>query len=234
MSRIIQVRALAAAAILLVNASCGSTSSVVSEGPKNVILFIADGAGPAQITMGRDYVKAMQGVIELSLDAHQTGSVRTSSSDSRVTDSAAGATAYSVGVKTYNGAIAVDRMKRPVTTVLEVAEGRGMATGMVATSRITHATPASFSSHVPDRGMESEIAAQQIVQGIEVIVGGGADYFLPAGEGGLREDGRNLLDEASDLDYDVVRDLTSFRSAGDVPVLALFSGSHMAYEVDRD
>ena len=230
------VRLLAAGLVLLLNASCSSSSSVVSlgEAPKNVIIFIADGAGPAQITMARDYAEAVDGLKELNLDPHQTGSVRTSSADSRITDSAAGATAYSGGIKTYNGAIGVDTQKRPVATLLEVAEEKGMVTGMVATSRITHATPASFSSHVPDRGMESEIAAQQIEQGIEVIVGGGSDFFLPVSEGGHRTDGRNLLEEARGLNYQVVRDLQGFRGTGDVPVLALLSGDHLAYEVDRD
>jgi alkaline phosphatase len=234
--QITRLHLIAAAAVFLLNASCGSSSSVVSfrEAPTNVILFIADGAGPAQFTMGRDYAMAIEGRSQLHLDPHQTGSARTASTDSRVTDSAAGATAYSAGIKTYNGAIAVDTLKRPVTTLLEVAEDRGMVTGMVATSRITHATPASFSSHVPDRAMESEIADQQIRQGIEVIVGGGTDYFLPVAEGGLREDARNLLEEARALDYRVVRDLSSFRSLDNVPALALLSGSHLAYEVDRD
>lgn len=203
------------------------------ERPRNVILMIADGCGPASFTMARDYAREVLGQDALALDAIQVGAVQTRASNSRVTDSAASATAYACGVKTYNGAIAVDTARRAIPTVLEAAEAAGMATGLIATSRITHATPASFSAHVPSRSMEAEIARQQLQQGIEVLFGGGANFFLPTSEGGARTDSVNLLVQAAAQGYTVIRDRAGFDQPLTTPVLALFAGSHMDYEIDR-
>ena len=97
--------------------------------------------------------------------------------DNLVTDSAAGATAFACGVKTYNGAIGVNPEKQPVKSILEEAEERGMATGMVATSTIVHATPASFIAHQERRTMYEEIAADFLKTEIDFFVGGGKKYF---------------------------------------------------------
>lgn len=202
--------------------------------PRNVIFFIADGAGPAYYTMTRDYQRFMTGRPHLFIDSHLTGTVRTFSSDSRVTDSAASATSYASGIKTYNGAIGVDTLRRPALTALEAAERAGLATGLVATSSITHATPASFSSHVPDRQMEPEIAGQQISKDIEILIGGGRQFFLPESGGGVRDDGRDLLDEASERGYTVANDLAAFHAVNQTPLLSLFTMGQMSYEIDRD
>lgn len=202
--------------------------------PTNVILLIPDGYGPASATMARDFLRFRDGVTSLALDSVLVGAVRTFASDSRITDSAAGATAYAAGTKTYNGAIAVDSTEQPVATLLEAAERRGMATGLVATSRITHATPASFSSHVVDRGMENEIAAQQINKNIEVILGGGRRHFLPESANGRRGDGRDLTAEAQNNGYQYVASRDELAAITEAPVLGLFSPGHMDYEIDRD
>ena len=199
------------------------------EAPRNVILFIGDGFGPAYQTMGREYAGK-----PLPLDSILVGSMQTKSTSNRVTDSAAGATAFSTGVKTYNGAIAVDTSRHPRATLLEAAEQRGMATGLVATSRITHATPAAFAAHVDSRAREEEIAAQMLEHGIEVIFGGGQMYFLPDTAGGRRHDGRNLLAEARQKGYTVITERAAWDTLSSAPAIALFTPSHMSYEIDRD
>ena len=126
-------------------------------GKRNVILMISDGFGPASETLARDYVQALSNggpTTMLALDSILVGSSRTQSSSSYVTDSAAGATAFSCAMKSYNGAIAVDPQQKPCGTLLESAKELGYKTGLVATSRITHATPATFAAHVPFRDME--------------------------------------------------------------------------------
>ncbi|NBC19184.1 MAG: alkaline phosphatase, partial [Bacteroidetes bacterium] len=210
-----------------------TVAEATAESPRNIILFIADGCGPASYTMARDY-RRYKGLDAPGLDQYQTGSIRTFASNSRVTDSAAGATAFSAGVKTYNGAIAVDTLKRPVATILEAAEQRGKSTGLVATSRITHATPATFSAHVADRGEEAIIAEQQLGQGIEVLLGGGRGWFRGRADDGWRDDGRNLMDEAASQGYTVVQTKAAFDDVMAPPLLGLFTDSHMAYEIDRD
>lgn len=220
-----------------------SAQSEAEERPRNVILFVADGGGPASFTMARDYLRWKEDRQALAFDSVLVGSIRTFATSSRVTDSAAGATAFSTGVKTYNGAIAVDPEERPLATLLEAAEQRDMATGLVATSRLTHATPASFAAHVPQRAMENQIAAQMMEQDIEVLLGGGRRHFLPdtvetsessEGERGQRTDDRDLLEEARANGYNLVQDRRALMDAQDTPVLGLFTRSHMAYEVDRD
>ncbi len=206
----------------------------------NVILMIPDGFGPASVTMARDYLRWRDGQKELPYDSLQVGSIRTYASDSYITDSAAGGTALATGTKTYNGAVAVDTSRQAVATLLEGAERRGMSTGLVVTSRLTHATPAVFSSHVPDRGQENRIARQQLNKDIEVMLGGGRRHFLPqSAEGSAREDDLDLLQAAQDRGYEVVQTASELSRAGEGKtqenrLLGLFSPGHMAYEIDRD
>lgn len=206
----------------------------------NVILMIPDGFGPASVTMARDYLRWRDGQKELPYDSLQVGSIRTYASDSYITDSAAGGTALATGTKTYNGAVAVDTSRQAVATLLEGAERRGMSTGLVVTSRLTHATPAVFSSHVPDRGQENRIARQQLNKDIEVMLGGGRRHFLPqSAEGSAREDDLDLLQAAQDRGYEVVQTASELSRAGEGQtqenrLLGLFSPGHMAYEIDRD
>ncbi len=120
------------------------------------------------------------------------------SGDNLITDSAAGATAFSAGVKTYNGAIGVDMDTLPVTTILEMAEAAGMPTGLVATSSIVHATPASFYAHAALRKNYEEIAADLMNTDIDLFIGGGAKFFE------RREmDARDLSTELRDRGSDV-------------------------------
>jgi alkaline phosphatase len=109
-----------------------------------------------------------------------------------------------------------------------------MATGLVVTSRITHATPAVFSAHVPDRDQEDKIAQQQLNQDIEVLLGGGKRHFVPASESNsARNDDKNLLSTAKQKGYQVVESPDALAQVDDGPLLGLFSNSHMAYEIDR-
>jgi alkaline phosphatase len=117
------------------------------------------------------------------------------SSNNLVTDSASGATALSCGVKTVNGAIGVTDDGKPKETILEEAEKRGLATGMLATSSIVHATPAAFIAHVSDRREYEKIALDFLDTPIDIFIGGGRSYFT------RREDGRNLYKELMDKGY---------------------------------
>lgn len=106
-----------------------------------------------------------------------TGLMKTHSSSHLITDSAAGATAFACGCKTYNGAIGVTKAKVPCLTILEQAEKNGLATGLVATSSITHATPASFYAHVKSRADMEDIAKFLVETNLDFFVGGGLQYF---------------------------------------------------------
>lgn len=157
--------------------------------PKNVIIFIGDGMGPSHLTAAK-YAK---GTLEIER-CPVGGLVTTHCADKFVTDSAASGTALATGHKTNYGMISQTAAGAPLRTALEVAEAYGKSTGLVATSAITHATPAAFSSHVPTRNMQPEIAEQMAAQKIEVLFGGGLGYFIPQSvEGSLRKDDKNVL-----------------------------------------
>lgn len=176
--------ALAACAAPEPDAPAPLPESEADTGPFSVIFVIGDGTGLNYWSAARLAFPSVS-VDELPV----VGLVGTTASNSRITDSAAGATAFATGVKTFNGAIGVGPDSAALETVLEAARARGMATGLVATATITHATPASFAAHVPDRGLHFEIASQLVGAGTDVMIGGGRQFFDPA----ERPDSMDLL-----------------------------------------
>ncbi len=166
---------------------------VLPDYPLNIILLIGDGMGITQITAG---MYSNGNTLELERFPI-VGIHKPYSSDDLVTDSAAGATAFSTGYKTYNGAIGVGPDGKRLRTILEEAESRGLATGMVTTSTIVHATPAAFIAHVAQREMYEAIALDFMKTDIDCFIGGGKKYF------DRRDDDRNLLTELEAKGYQV-------------------------------
>ena len=143
------------------------------EKPKNIILMIGDGMGISQITAGM-----YRNGNTLHLEQFPVvGLHKSYSADNLITDSAAGATAFACGQKTYNGAVSVDRDSMPLKTILEEAEAHQLATGLVVTSKIVHATPAAFIAHVNARYKYAEIAPYFLQTEVDYFVGGGKQYF---------------------------------------------------------
>jgi len=199
---------------------------------KNVILVIADGTGIAQLSSGQLNDVGADNYLALQT-MPVTGIVKTHASNSLITDSAAGATAYSCGMKTNNGMIAYLPDGTHCKTILELAEERGMLTGLVATSTITHATPASFASHVSSRGNQTGIAEQYVNSGVEIFFGGGREFFIPQNESGSsRKDDRNLIEEFEANGYDYVDNAEQMKSATGNHLLGLFANSGIE-SVDR-
>ncbi|TNE54086.1 MAG: alkaline phosphatase [Bacteroidetes bacterium] len=135
--------------------------------------MIGDGMGLTQISAGMYANNDKTNLERFPI----TGLIKTHSSKSLITDSAASATAFACGCKTYNGAIGVNDQKEPCMTILEQAETFGLATGLVATSSITHATPASFIAHVEERKYMEKIAEYFVHTDFDLIIGGGMRYF---------------------------------------------------------
>ncbi len=185
--------------IFLLVVSChspkGSTTEDAQPELRNIILLIGDGMGITQISAG---MFANQN--RLSLEQFPViGLHKPYSANNLITDSAAGATAFASGVKTYNGAIGVNTDTLPVQTILEEMEGAGYCTGLIATSTIVHATPAAFIAHEKNRRMYDEIATWFLKTDINLFIGGGMRYFKD------RPDGRNLIQELNEKGY-VVKD----------------------------
>ena len=170
--------------------------------PKNVVLMIGDGMGVSHIFAG---LTANKG--HLYLENFKTiGFIKTHSANNYTTDSAAGGTALSCGIKTYNGAIGMNMDTVPVVNIREIAEEKGKSTGVVSTSSITHATPASFIAHQPERTMYEAIAADFLKTDIDVFIGGGLKHFTQ------RADNRNLVEELEERGYLVKKEINDIRN----------------------
>ena len=173
---------------LLTNA-CNNTvqksARVMPEGqtPKNIILLIGDGMGLAQVSTSFYFNDKKSNFLRFKeIGLHQNTPI-----GAKITDSAAGATAFSAGVKSYNGAIGVDQDTQAVETILEILSQKGLSTGVVSTSSITHATPASFYAHVRSRRMQEQIARELMDSDVDFFAGGGIKFF------NKRKDGEDLI-----------------------------------------
>ena len=226
---------------------------------RNLIFMVSDGFGPTSETFAREYyqyvVNGGNGELPdwnsdaypklLPLDTILVGQSRTRSASSWVTDSAAGATAFSCGLKSYNGAIAVNSTMAPCLTVMEAVKKLGYRTAQVVTSRITHATPGSFNSHVTWRDYEDLIAQHQLGEtplgrSVDLMFGGGRCFFLPRNHSeSCRSDDRDLWSEAKEkIGFNTLSSRSEFDNLSvenaQLPIMGLFHPNHMNYEIDRD
>lgn len=245
---------------------------------KNVILFIGDGMGISTITAARIYAGQSAGVdgesFHLAMETLPWSALsKTYSHDYQVSDSAATATAMSSGLKTKSGFLGVSSAANygncasvagtEADTLFEIAQRSGLATGLISTARITHATPGAAYAKVPHRNWEADSdmrgassdtckdIARQLIEGaasdFDVILGGGRSKFLPketpdpeyADQTGDRADGRNLMEEwaAKGGARVTMVDRAGFDAVdftSNVKVLGLFEPSHMQYELDRE
>jgi alkaline phosphatase len=228
---------------------------------RNVIFFLGDGMGINTLTAARIYAVGEAG--ELTIDTlPESAFVKTYSNDAQVTDSAASMSAYMTGVKQNNGVIsmsgdtsavqpAADGSSRctngaPVPTLLELAKARGLATGIVTTTSVTDATPAATYAHACHRKLQNQIAAMMVPggagynsalgSGIDLVFGGGFQYFRPVAGGGKRLDGRDLLAELQARGYRVANDAAGFNALApsNQPAIALFAQDDLAYDAERD
>lgn len=184
--------------------------------PKNVIMMIGDGMGTTEVFAG---LTANGGHLFLDNFKH-IGFSKTQSSNNYITDSAAGGTALSTGQKTYNGAIGVNTDTIAIKTILEMAEAKGLATGLVSTSAITHATPASYIAHQGSRGSYEDIAADFMKTDIDVFIGGGYKHFA------VRKDGRDLTKDLQANGYQVLRDMDEIAKVTSGKLAGLTSDEH--------
>ncbi len=209
--------------IPLVLLNCGSSRSAVINGEapahtipnsnkektaKNLILMIGDGMGLTQITAGIYDNNNFLNFEKFPV----TGLMKTHSYDNLVTDSAAGGTAMACGVKTYNNGIGVDKDGIPVKSILEQAEEKKMMTGIVVTSALVNATPATFMAHQKLRAFTEPIAEEIANSGVDFLVGGGKKYFDRRDS-----DERNLIKEMESKGYQI-EDFIKNRRIEDVSI----------------
>ena len=160
-------------------------SEIKKTEPLSIIFMIGDGMGVPQVSTAYYFGDSLPNFSRFK----HIGLHKTSATDYTITDSAAGATAFSIGEKTYKRAIGVSTDSIPKETILETLQMEGYQTGLISLTTITHATPASFYAHVTDRDMHEDIALDLLDTKVDFFAGGGKKYF------NQREDGRNLFEE---------------------------------------
>ena len=200
---------------------------------KYVFYMIGDGMGINQVIGAQQYNAAtgMGPAVINFTEFPVRGFITTHSGSSPVTDSAAGATALSSGIKTYNGAIGLDMDRQPVSLITEWAKDSGYGVGIATSVGINHATPAGFSAHTAQRGNYEDIAAQFICSRIDFGAGGG---FLT--ERGTGHDNGFFIGEAEKAGIRVFRgpDFPEVASAGGrVICLSGKDQTELPYKIDR-
>ncbi|MFD8995031.1 alkaline phosphatase [Streptomyces abikoensis] len=220
---------------------------------KNVILLIGDGMGDSEITLARDYTVGAAGRLNMDkfpmTGAYTTYSVDKDGKPDYVTDSAASGTGWATGRKTVNGRISkTPGTDKPMTTILELAQRNGLATGSVTTAELTDATPAVLASHATDRscqgpadmkacpndtiakGGPGSIAEQSVNHKVDVLLGGGRNRFDQKITEG-RYQGLTVTQQAEKLGYQIVTDAKGLSSAkAGKPVLGLFAPGNVPVE----
>ena len=191
--------------------------------PKNVIFMIGDGMGLAQV-----YAGMIANGNKLNLERSQyIGISKTYSFDDYTTDSAAGGTALACGVKTKNGMIGMNPDSVAVNSILKVAENNGLATGIVVTCDVTHATPAAFIANQINRKMEEEIAADFLKTDIDVFIGGGRKNFEN------RKDGVNLTEKLRENNYNIAYTIDEVKAVKSGKLAALLYDEHPPIASER-
>ncbi|CAG9774068.1 unnamed protein product [Ceutorhynchus assimilis] len=240
---------------------------------KNVIFLMGDGMSISTISATRVYMGGEE--MSLAFDTFPyTGLCKTYCVDNQTPDSACSATAYLGGVKANLGTIGVTAAVQPKNcTAARLKENRvdslarifqldGRKTGLVTTTRVTHASPAGIYAHTSNRHWESdsdviksgknpsdcEDIAHQLVfgetgQNLNVILGGGSKYFLPqTDEQGIRLDQENLIEEWQNIKkrqnkkFEYVWNKKQLMTVDNVTdyLLGLFNSGHMDYNLDRN
>jgi len=204
----------------------GGTSQ--KEQPKNVIVMIGDGMGIGQMEIARMFEYGREGKLFIETLPH-AGLVHTYSANNGVTDSAAAGTALATGVKTNNGMIGMLPDKKEVDSILDKFKADGKKVGVISTNTVTDATPAAFTSSVNNRwDGQNEIAKQQLDLGVDVLLGGGTQYFDKRDKHGT-----SLIEEFKNKGYSYVTNRDELTKAKGEKLLGLFNPSYMSFKLDR-
>ncbi len=176
---------------------------------KNVILFIGDGNGLSQISSS---LLANGGSLTLT-QMRSIGFITTQSTDDFTTDSAAAGTALATGERTYNRAIGVDTLQRPLVNITELLSMYNYVSGCITTDRMTGATPAAFYAHQSDRSNINEIAGDLSKSKLSLFIGGGSENF----QGGEMTKGFEILDNVDAIGSNKSNKVGYFISEKGVP-----------------
>jgi alkaline phosphatase len=240
--RTVTRRHLAMLAVLLLLAAWEAVDLAparAAERPRNIIIMVADGAASTQWDFGRYSSAVLRqqpfATTDVVFRRGVVGLLATHPHDAYVTDSAAAASAMSIGAKVKNGAVSITPDGQSPPTVMEAAKAAGKRIGLVTTAAVYDATPAAFALHARSRRDSQALVDQLLALEPDVLMGGGADHFLPDNApGGQRKDGRDVIATFRAKGYAVARDTAELAAVSAPKLLALFATDDMDFELDRD
>lgn len=205
---------------------------------KNVIFLVSDGMSHGTLQMADLMRRRLDGRPSHWIKLYEEGKANRSlmdmsSANSSVTGSASASSSWGSGRRINNGAVNISPEGEELNSLVPLFRDAGKKTGLVTTTRVTHATPAGFCASVPERGMEDEIAMQYFQRKPDVVLGGGGAHF----DGEQREDGVDLFSSFAQDGYDVVKTKQELMSlnAGFRRVLGTFrpNRDHLPYTLDQ-
>ena len=203
---------------------------------KNVIFLVSDGMSAGTLGLA-DLVKQAQygekthwmKLYESDRDYHR-GLMDMASLNSVVTGSASAASSWGSGHRINNNTVNWGPNDEQYKTICEIFRDAGKGTGLVTTTRITHATPSGFAINMPQRWMEDEIAVQYSERNYDLLMGGGDRHFSSE----RRSDERDLYREFRQNGYTVVKNKQELeRASHNSKLLGIFYDSHLPYTVDH-
>ena len=207
--------------------------------PKNIIILFADGTTSSQYEFGRYSSAQLRqqsfAVTDVVMKHGQYQLMKTESANYLVTDSAAAASAMSIGFKVNNGAISVTPDGKTPPTIMKLAKNSGKRIGLISTAPIYDASPAAFSVHAKSRRDNESIVNQYLELAPEVLMGGGANFFLPKTmPGGKRLDDKNIISAFQAKGYQYINNPSGLNNIDSNKLLGLFAQEDLDYEIDRD
>lgn len=203
---------------------------------KNIIFLVSDGMSSGTLALADQVKQAQFGDKSHWIKLYESdkifhrGLMDMASLNSVVTDSAAAASSWGCGQRIVNGGLNWGPNNEQYKPICSIFNDAGKSTGLVTTTRLTHATPSGFSVNVPQRGMEDVIAKQHLDRGVDVLLGGGTRHFTAEG----RRDSTDLFPQFEEKGYTVVRNKRQLNSATtNSKLLGTFYDSHLPYTVDH-
>ena len=230
------------AILLMALAACSALNAPATsaQAPRNIIILFADGVAPTQWDFGRYSSRLLRqqpfATTDVVFREGVLGLLTTSPHGTTyVTDSAAAASALSTGAKVTNGSVSVLPDGKPGRTAMQAAKAAGKRIGLITTSTVYDATPAAFSINAKSRRDSQALVDQYLALEPDVLLGGGADYFLPAGaSGGKRKDGKDIVAAFRAKGHQVARNSAELKAATGAKLLGLFADEDMDFDLDRD
>lgn len=186
----------------------------VVQRPFGIIVFVSDGLVVKHLTGARLFGDGAGYRLEIERHFPNSALVRTDSLQFSVADAASMASAIATGRTARHHMVGVDEHGASIASILELAREEGRAVGLVTNGSLTGASPAAFYAHTTNAEDGPALAkALLAAEHFQVLLGGGREDFLPAGKGGRRKDGRDLLSGLQHPRWDVVRTRTELEGA---------------------